>query len=127
MATDPDTNHVFQVGGYNAINGITSQVLKDICRIKVLCAELLTPPHGDKKCSKEQATVGVLCNFDCNMGYDVRGSHMRECLQEGGWSGTQLTVENIGSNRNNSSTVLGTCRGSSKTINQRWLWDWDFF
>ena len=35
MATDPDSNHVFQVGGYNAITGITTQVLKDICRIKV--------------------------------------------------------------------------------------------
>ena len=68
MATDPDTNHVFQVGGYNAINGITSQVLKDICRIKVLCADLLTPAHGSKTCTKEDATVGVLCNFACDQG-----------------------------------------------------------
>jgi len=93
MATDPDTNHVFQVGGYNAISGITAQVLKDICRIKVICADLLIPAHGSKDCSKEQAIVGVVCNFECNMGYEIRGSPMRECLQEGGWSGTQPVCE----------------------------------
>ena len=93
MATDPDQSHVFQVGGYNAISGITSVVLKDICRIKVICPELLTPAHGSKHCSKEQAIVGVVCNFECDQGYDLRGSAERECQQEGGWTGIQPQCE----------------------------------
>lgn len=93
MATDPDTNHVFQVGGYNAISGITAQVLKDICRIKVICADLLTPSHGSKDCTKDQAVVGVTCDFECTMGFELRGSAMRECLQGGGWSGAMPICE----------------------------------
>ena len=93
MATDPDTSHVFQVGGYNAITGITSVVLKDICRIKVICPDLLVPAHGSKDCSKDQAIVGVVCEFRCDPGYDLRGSATRECLQEGGWTGIQPKCE----------------------------------
>ena len=62
---------------------------KDICRIKIICADLITPNHGSKTFTKVVAAVGVVCNFDCDAGYALIGSEQRECQAEGSWNGIQ--------------------------------------
>uniref|UniRef100_A0A4W6EL58 CUB and Sushi multiple domains 3 n=1 Tax=Lates calcarifer TaxID=8187 RepID=A0A4W6EL58_LATCA len=64
------------------------------CRI-ISCGDLPTPPNGKK--IGTQTTFGASAIFNCNLGYVLTGSTVRECLLSGLWSGmeTQCLVLKI--------------------------------
>ena len=55
----------------------------------VTCEELLTPSNGSINCSNNQPLqYQDTCTFQCNDGYELEGSVMRQCEASGEWSGT---------------------------------------
>ncbi|XP_027021418.2 CUB and sushi domain-containing protein 1 isoform X3 [Tachysurus fulvidraco] len=60
---------------------------KSTCKI-ISCGELPSPPNGKKMGTL--TTFGATAIFMCNTGYTLVGSHMRECLANGLWSGVEI-------------------------------------
>ena len=62
----------------------------------VTCPPLNNPDNGTKNCSLGDDGVpssGETCTFTCNstMGYQLMGSAMRTCQNNGSWSGNNAT------------------------------------
>lgn len=56
----------------------------------VQCPQL---PNGTIKCLNG-STIGMYedtCTFSCDDGFQLRGSHLEECLDTGKWSGANAT------------------------------------
>ncbi|XP_063297188.1 CUB and sushi domain-containing protein 1 [Pelobates fuscus] len=67
-------------------NGTWSGVdVKPACKV-ISCGALPTPPNGNKIGTLN--VYGATTIFTCNSGYTLVGSHVRECLSNGLWSGT---------------------------------------
>ena len=55
----------------------------------VNCENLPTPSNGSINCSNNQPLqYQDTCTFQCNDGYELEGSVMRQCEASGEWSGT---------------------------------------
>ncbi|MGH0179750.1 UNVERIFIED_CONTAM: hypothetical protein FKN15_016395 [Acipenser sinensis] len=52
----------------------------------ISCGELSSPPNGNR--IGTLTTYGATAIFTCNTGYTLTGSHVRECQDNGLWSGT---------------------------------------
>lgn len=88
----PDENHITEPGatsvhqcvcrkGYQNFNGNGCAVLK--------CPALNVPKNGyfvNKKCMD---VFNAACGLKCQPGYDLRGSSLRICREDGTWSGTE--------------------------------------
>ncbi|KAM4694506.1 CUB and sushi domain-containing protein 1 [Discoglossus pictus] len=59
--------------------------VKPSCKV-ISCGDLPTPPNGNKIGTLN--VFGATTIFTCNTGYTLVGSHVRECLANGLWSGT---------------------------------------
>ncbi|XP_053315605.1 CUB and sushi domain-containing protein 1 [Spea bombifrons] len=59
--------------------------VKPTCKV-ISCGELPPPPNGNKIGTLNH--YGATTIFTCNTGYTLVGSHVRECLSNGLWSGT---------------------------------------
>nr|XP_033792232.1 CUB and sushi domain-containing protein 1 [Geotrypetes seraphini] len=59
---------------------------KPSCKV-VSCGDLPSPPNGNK--IGTLMVYGATTIFTCNTGYTLVGSHVRECLANGLWSGTE--------------------------------------
>ena len=57
----------------------------------VTCEDLETPSNGSIKCSSNNQPLQYQdsCTFQCNDGYEVQGSVMRQCEASGEWSGSR--------------------------------------
>lgn len=53
----------------------------------ISCGSLSCPPNGNK--IGTLTTYGATAIFTCNTGYTLVGSHVRECLADGLWSGAE--------------------------------------
>lgn len=53
----------------------------------ISCGSLSFPPNGNK--IGTLTVFGATAIFTCNTGYTLVGSHVRECLANGLWSGTE--------------------------------------
>lgn len=53
----------------------------------ISCGGLPSPPNGNK--IGTLTVYGATAIFTCNTGYTLVGSHVRECLANGLWSGTE--------------------------------------
>ncbi|XP_075718053.1 CUB and sushi domain-containing protein 1 [Rhinoderma darwinii] len=60
--------------------------VKPSCMV-ISCGELPTPPNGNRIGTLN--VYGATTIFTCNSGYILVGSHVRECLANGLWSGTE--------------------------------------
>ncbi|XP_066403389.1 CUB and sushi domain-containing protein 1 [Molothrus aeneus] len=56
------------------------------CKV-ISCGGLPSPPNGNK--IGTLTVYGATAIFTCNTGYTLVGSHVRECLANGLWSGTE--------------------------------------
>ncbi|XP_058522650.1 CUB and sushi domain-containing protein 1 [Ochotona princeps] len=56
------------------------------CKV-ISCGSLSFPPNGNK--IGTLTVFGATAIFTCNTGYTLVGSHVRECLANGLWSGTE--------------------------------------
>ncbi|KAM5264090.1 CUB and sushi domain-containing protein 1 [Ctenodactylus gundi] len=56
------------------------------CRV-ISCGSLSSPPNGNK--IGTLTVYGATAIFTCNTGYTLVGSHVRECLASGLWSGSE--------------------------------------
>ncbi|GFU12555.1 sushi, von Willebrand factor type A, EGF and pentraxin domain-containing protein 1 [Nephila pilipes] len=59
------------------------------------CPVLDSPMHGKDNCSGLHFVFGTTCQFDCNAGYELKGSKLRTCLVDGTWTGTNTHCEEI--------------------------------
>ncbi|XP_035125513.3 CUB and sushi domain-containing protein 1 isoform X3 [Callithrix jacchus] len=59
---------------------------KPSCRV-ISCGSLSFPPNGNK--IGTLTVYGATAIFTCNTGYTLVGSHVRECLANGLWSGSE--------------------------------------
>ncbi|XP_072565430.1 CUB and sushi domain-containing protein 1a isoform X1 [Paramormyrops kingsleyae] len=59
---------------------------RSTCRI-ISCGDLPSPPNGNKIGTLN--TFGATAIFTCNTGYTLAGSHVRECSENGLWSGVE--------------------------------------
>uniref|UniRef100_A0A8C0UA60 CUB and Sushi multiple domains 1 n=1 Tax=Cyanistes caeruleus TaxID=156563 RepID=A0A8C0UA60_CYACU len=57
-----------------------------VCKF-ISCGGLPSPPNGNK--IGTLTVYGATAIFTCNTGYTLVGSHVRECLANGLWSGTE--------------------------------------
>lgn len=69
------------------------------------CPALRAPAHGRMKCEhdedyqhqfEEDSTVYPIdtrCQFRCNLGYQIRGSKVRNCLPLSRWDGLKVTCK----------------------------------
>ena len=59
--------------------------------ILVTCEDLETPSNGSVNCSSNNQPLQYQdnCTFQCNDGYEVQGSVMRQCEDSGEWSGSR--------------------------------------
>lgn len=53
----------------------------------ISCGSLSFPPNGNK--IGTLTVYGATAIFTCNTGYTLVGSHVRECLASGLWSGAE--------------------------------------
>ena len=55
--------------------------------------DLETPSNGNINCSSNNQPLQYedTCRFQCNDGYEVQGSVMRQCEASGEWSGSGVT------------------------------------
>ncbi|XP_069583000.1 CUB and sushi domain-containing protein 1 [Ranitomeya imitator] len=60
--------------------------VKPSCTV-ISCGDLPTPPNGNRIGTLN--VYGATTIFTCNTGYTLVGSHVRECLANGLWSGTE--------------------------------------
>ncbi|XP_065899825.1 uncharacterized protein [Dysidea avara] len=60
------------------------------CDIVTCTEDLVTPSNGSINCSSDNQTLQYqdTCTFQCDDGYEVEGSVMRQCGASGEWSGT---------------------------------------
>uniref|UniRef100_G3SQQ0 CUB and Sushi multiple domains 1 n=1 Tax=Loxodonta africana TaxID=9785 RepID=G3SQQ0_LOXAF len=66
----------------------TWSIMEERPRCKVIsCGSLSFPPNGNK--IGTLTIYGATAIFTCNTGYTLVGSHVRECLANGLWSGTE--------------------------------------
>ncbi|XP_034859738.1 CUB and sushi domain-containing protein 1 [Mirounga leonina] len=63
------------------------QLEKILTCIVISCGTLSFPPNGNK--IGTLTVYGATAIFTCNTGYTLVGSHVRECLANGLWSGTE--------------------------------------
>ena len=54
----------------------------------------MTPRNGNFTCDGPQIT-GTVCDFDCNLGYNLVGPETRECMSNNEWSGNTSSCEII--------------------------------
>ncbi|NWY07496.1 CSMD1 protein, partial [Nothoprocta ornata] len=59
---------------------------RPICKV-ISCGGLPSPPNGNK--IGTLTVYGATAIFTCNTGYTLVGSHVRECLANGLWSGSE--------------------------------------
>ncbi|XP_065896438.1 P-selectin-like [Dysidea avara] len=62
------------------------------------CVPLSQPTNGAISCSLGDDGVTSFedtCTFTCDSGYEVRGSSMRSCQSDGGWSGMTTTCARV--------------------------------
>ena len=77
---------------YNLI--IMNNYFSFICMciyLDIQCDNLSIPANGDISCSSGRVGVGYegdTCNFTCDNGYQLTGSHTRTCQGNGRWNGT---------------------------------------
>ena len=57
----------------------------------VTCEDLETPSNGYVKCSSSNQSLQYQdrCTFQCNDGYELQGSVIRQCEARGEWSGSR--------------------------------------
>ena len=57
----------------------------------VTCEDLETPPNGSINCSSNNQPLQYqdICTFQCNDGYEVQGSVVRQCEASGEWNGSR--------------------------------------
>ncbi|XP_036084876.1 CUB and sushi domain-containing protein 1 isoform X1 [Rousettus aegyptiacus] len=72
------------------------------CRV-ISCGSLSCPPNGNK--IGTLTTYGATAIFTCNTGYTLVGSHVRECLADGLWSGAETRC------------LAGHCGSPDPTVN----------
>ncbi|XP_072199563.1 P-selectin-like [Excalfactoria chinensis] len=55
----------------------------------VTCQMLSAPEHGELNCSHLHGnfTFGTTCYFSCQPGFELMGSHSRDCMATGTWAG----------------------------------------
>lgn len=71
----------------------------------ISCGSLSFPPNGNK--IGTLTVYGATAIFTCNTGYTLVGSHVRECLASGLWSGAETRC-------------LGTCPLPPLTCCTQW-------
>ncbi|GFY77369.1 e-selectin, partial [Trichonephila inaurata madagascariensis] len=59
------------------------------------CPVLDSPLHGKDNCSGLHFVFATTCQFDCEAGYELKGSRLRTCLVDGTWTGSQTHCEEI--------------------------------
>ena len=65
-------------------------IIKSVLSIvATTCPSLSTPKNGSKTGCPHRTSehYGVSCSFSCDIGYNLRGSLTRKCLENGTWSG----------------------------------------
>ena len=57
----------------------------------VTCDKLLAPSNGSINCSSNNQTLRFkdYCTFQCNDGYELQGSEVRQCEASGEWNGSR--------------------------------------
>ena len=86
----------------------------------VTCEDLETPSNGSINCSSNNQPLQYQdsCTFQCNDGYEIQGSVMRQCEASGKWSGsmTQCNIRHcpdiatlVPSSRSCDTTYNSTC------------------
>ncbi|XP_032302165.1 E-selectin-like [Coturnix japonica] len=55
----------------------------------ITCPVLSAPEHGELNCSHPHGnfTFGSTCGFSCQPGFELMGSHSRDCMATGTWAG----------------------------------------
>lgn len=67
---------------------LSKRIICTFCFLLVIsCGSLSFPPNGNK--IGTLTVYGATAIFTCNTGYTLVGSHVRECLANGLWSGTE--------------------------------------
>uniref|UniRef100_A0A8D0BPV5 CUB and Sushi multiple domains 1 n=1 Tax=Salvator merianae TaxID=96440 RepID=A0A8D0BPV5_SALMN len=65
---------------------------RPVCKV-ISCGSLPSPPNGNK--IGTLTVYGATAIFTCNTGYTLVGSHVRECLANGLWSGSETQNLNL--------------------------------
>ncbi|ESO11988.1 hypothetical protein HELRODRAFT_158373 [Helobdella robusta] len=91
----PDVNHISPLASSSVQQCICKpgyQLKKSICEAK-LCPDLLPPKNGffvQGNCSK---SVNAACGLSCEFGYQLIGSSVRICNEDGIWSGEESVCQ----------------------------------
>ena len=58
----------------------------------VTCEDLETPSDGNINCNSNNQPLQYqdICTFQCNDGYEVQGSIVRQCEASGEWNGSRI-------------------------------------
>ena len=61
------------------------------CICTVTCKDLETPSNGSIDCSSNNQPLQYqdYCTFQCNDGYELQGSEVRQCEASGEWNGSR--------------------------------------
>ena len=65
-----------------------------MCFMLVTCPSPTRPTNGMISCSLGANNIpnaGENCTVTCNTGYDLNGSGIRTCQNDGSWSGSEAT------------------------------------
>ena len=63
-----------------------------VCYVYIVtCDDLETPSNGSINCSSNNQPLQYqdICTFQCNDGYEVQGSVVRQCEASGEWNGSR--------------------------------------
>ncbi|XP_065905188.1 P-selectin-like [Dysidea avara] len=92
--------------GYD-LSGSTTRACQDdgtwsgteaVCSREITCPPLTAPDNGGIDCSLGDDGVpheGDTCSFTCDDGYDLTGSDIRTCQNDGMWSGTEAMCNRV--------------------------------
>ena len=63
-----------------------------LCNCLVTCEDLETPSNGSINCSGNDQPLQYQdrCIFQCNDGYELQGSVIKQCEASGEWSGSRI-------------------------------------